>query len=101
MTVNNVQMTVNNVQMTVNNVQMTVNNVQMTVNEVRETVDEIKEDVERLLCPFGTEGLAQVVRGQGCDGVDQNCNGAVDECTEDQTPPEILLGAVPCKPFSS
>jgi hypothetical protein len=28
--------------------------------------------------------------GQGCDGVDSNCNDLVDDCDEDQIPPEVF-----------
>ena len=31
------------------------------------------------------------VYGQGCDGVDSNCNDEVDECDEDEIPPEISV----------
>lgn len=32
-----------------------------------------------------------ILRGDGCDGVDQNKNGLIDDCNEDQSPPLILL----------
>jgi hypothetical protein len=54
-----------------------------------------------LLCPFGTTGLDNVFRGQGCDNIDQNCDGIYDDCIEDQTPPEISLKATPTKVFTT
>jgi hypothetical protein len=79
-----------------------VGDVQETADTVVANVADLQEDVDDLLCPFGTTGLTQVSRGQGCDGVDQNCDGVVDECNEDQIPPEIrLLSMIPSKPFKS
>jgi hypothetical protein len=59
------------------------------------------ENTLLLLCPFGTTGLDNVVRGQGCDNIDQNCDGIYDDCIEDQTPPEISLKATSTKVFTT
>ena len=75
--------------------------VQEGIEEVQEAVAMVQEGINMLLCPFGTTGLDRVSRGQGCDGVDQDCDGVVDECIEDQTALEICLNKDPPKPFRS
>jgi len=37
-------------------------------------LDEANRKLDILLCPFGTTGLETTVIGQGCDGIDQDCN---------------------------
>ena len=75
---------------------------QATADAIQDAVAEVQEGVDKLLCPFGTTSLEQVSSHQGCDGVDQNCDGIVDDCIEDQSPPEITLDlAPPITPFSS
>ena len=34
-------------------------------------------------------------KGAGCDGVDQDNNGIIDDCSEDKTPPSISIQSVP------
>jgi hypothetical protein len=71
---------------------------------VYKKVSELEKEVEhlsKLLCPFGKTGLKSKVQRQGCDGVDQSCDGKVDECAEDQVPPTIMLAQpVPKTPFA-
>lgn len=39
---------------------------------------------------------------QGCDAIDNDCNGQIDECAEDTVPPVIALPSrLPMHPFSS
>jgi len=37
----------------------------------------------------------EMKKGSGCDGLDQDKNGLIDECDEDKTPPSILIHSVP------
>lgn len=65
-------------------------------------LDEANEKLDKLLCPFGNNGPDFTVLRQGCDSVDQNCNGVVDECAEDNVPPSIALNHhLPDIPFKS
>ena len=69
--------------------------------EVIELKKEIKVRLSKLSCPFGKLGLMSKLQRQGCDGVDQNCDGRVDECAEDQVPPTIRLAQpMPTTPFA-
>jgi hypothetical protein len=53
------------------------------------------------LCPF-KESEPFTVLGQGCDGIDQDCNQIPDECKEDKVPPTIFLTHTPPKsPFQN
>jgi hypothetical protein len=66
----------------------------------------LNEKVDSLLCPFRNENdtvpIDVVVQGQGCDGIDQNCDHLVDDCSEDKVPPTISLKKhIPEKPFRS
>jgi len=62
----------------------------------------VTDKLDDILCPFGTEGPDFISLGQGCDNVDQNCNGIVDECAEDLIPPIIrLTKKAPSAPFKS
>lgn len=64
-------------------------------------VDEANKKLDTLLCPF-QNNEPFIVLGQGCDGVDQDCNQVVDECEEDKVPPTIFLThSPPKKPFQS
>jgi len=36
-----------------------------------------------------------IMKGVGCDGIDQDNNGVVDDCGEDKTPPSISIHSVP------
>ena len=64
-------------------------------------VDEANKKLDSLLCPF-QNNEPFVVLGQGCDGVDQDCNQFVDECEEDKVPPTIvLIHSPPKNPFQS
>jgi len=49
----------------------------------------------QLCVPNLVVGLA----GEGCDGRDNDCNGQVDDCTEDTVPPQINLAANTCTAF--
>ena len=58
--------------------------------------------IDELLCPWGHDGSTFTVLRQGCDATDQNCNGEVDECAEDNVPPSLTLHTtIPDKPFKS
>jgi hypothetical protein len=59
--------------------------------EVIELNKEMGVRLSKLSCPFGKFGLKSKLQRQGCDGVDQNCDGKVDECAEDQVPPTITM----------
>jgi hypothetical protein len=73
------------------------------INLVYSKVSEIEKKVgdwSKLACPFGKTGLKNKLQRQGCDGIDQNCNGKVDECEEDQVHPTIkLTQPMPTTPF--
>mmetsp|Transcript_21789 Transcript_21789/g.47555 ORF Transcript_21789/g.47555 Transcript_21789/m.47555 type:complete len:1001 (+) Transcript_21789:167-3169(+) len=49
------------------------------------------EKLNEIICPYGPDGPDFITRGQGCDGVDQNCDCIVDDCLEDKIPPTITL----------
>jgi hypothetical protein len=67
---------------------------------VTEGLTQANDSLDMLLCPFGDEGLEMTILGQGCDGIDQNCDEVTDECEEDQVPPTIRLTKSPPKtPF--
>jgi len=36
----------------------------------------------------------QDVKHQGCNGIDENCDGIIDDCTEDRSPPTISLNDI-------
>jgi len=60
------------------------------------------QKLDKLLCPFGPDGATFTALRQGCDGVDQDCNGVVDECSEDKVPPSLTLRTpIPDKSFRS
>lgn len=50
-----------------------------------------------------SESLNEFLIGSGCDGIDQNCNGAIDDCDEDRSKPKIIFdkAAMPTEPFRS
>jgi hypothetical protein len=76
-------------------------NISSVYREVIELKKEMKVRLSKLSCPFGKFGLMSKVQRQGCDGVDQNCDGRVDECAEDQVPPTIRLAQpMPTTPFA-
>lgn len=71
-----------------------------------DNIIETLQKVDSLICPYGNDGLQFSLLGQGCDGIDNNCdawpNAEVDECEEDQVPPEIKLNSnLPSTPFQS
>ena len=41
--------------------------------------------------PTCTPSQTSQLSGQGCDGIDNNCNELVDECAEDEIPPRITF----------
>jgi hypothetical protein len=71
------------------------------LDEANRKLDQANQKLDKLLCPFGTTpGFTAL--GQGCDAIDQNCNGETDECAEDNVPPSIVLKeAIPDIPFKS
>jgi hypothetical protein len=73
------------------------------LDTITELIKEANDKLDRLLCPFRIEPLPLfVVLGQGCDGVDQNCNNRTDECVEDNVPPSIMLKhPIPTTAFQS
>jgi len=40
-------------------------------------------------------------RGQGCDGVDNNCHGIVDGCLENTVAPVVKFSASTCTTFAT
>ncbi|KAG7365567.1 hypothetical protein IV203_038771 [Nitzschia inconspicua] len=71
------------------------------LDSIQEGLNEANQKLDELLCPF--EGVPEfTVLGQGCDTIDQNCNGVRDECAEDKVPPTIELKVpLPDTPFKS
>lgn len=68
-----------------------------------EKLDEALKSLRALQCPFENQTPFTVL-GQGCDGVNQDCDSdeLVDECDEDKVPPTIILKhPPPTKPFQS
>ena len=83
---------------------------QTDIDNIIETVDKIEKEVvkngeklDKLLCPFkDVDKPLFIVLGQGCDGVNQDCDEFVDECDEDRVPPSIRLKvAKPLTPFKT
>ena len=65
-------------------------------------LDQANAKLDELLCPFGTGGATFTALRQGCDAIDQDCNGVVDECAEDKVPPSLILQTpIPDKSFKS
>jgi hypothetical protein len=65
-------------------------------------LDQANGKLDDLLCPFGPRGATFTSLRLGCDTVDQNCNGVVDECAEDKVPPSLTLRTpIPEKSFKS
>jgi hypothetical protein len=84
--------TTNEIRSTANEIRSTANEIRSTANEIRSTANDIKEYTRY---PDFTPG----VKFAGCDGVDQNTEQddgpgrykVVDECEEDNYPPELVL----------
>ena len=76
----------------------------MKLDEANKKLDEANKKLDMLLCPFELSEPKPlfIVLGQGCDGVDQDCNKRTDECAEDRVPPTIMLThPIPSNPFRS
>ena len=83
--------------------QKDINNIIKTVGEIKTKVGENGGKLDKLLCPFkDVDKPLFIVLGQGCDGVNQDCDEFVDECDEDRVPPSIRLKvAKPLTPFKT
>jgi hypothetical protein len=86
-------------------VQVTVDANGVKLDEIQAKVDIALDILAFIRCPYETTGLGITFIGQGCDGIDNDCDTPQegDECDEDQVPPSIRLAAhtVPSKPFQS
>ncbi|KAL3781568.1 hypothetical protein ACHAW5_002577 [Stephanodiscus triporus] len=72
------------------------------LDQANAKLDQANAKLDDLLCPFGPEGATFTALRQGCDAIDQNCDGVVDECTEDKVPPSLTLRTpIPDKSFKS
>jgi uncharacterized coiled-coil DUF342 family protein len=49
------------------------------LDQVNAKLDKANQKLDELLCPFGPGGATFTALCQGYDGVDQDCNGVVDE----------------------
>ena len=79
-----------------------LNQANAKLDQVNAKLDQANQKLDDLLCPFGPDGAAFNALRQGCDAVDQDCNGVVDECAEDKVPPSLTLQTpIPDKPFKS
>jgi hypothetical protein len=83
------------------NLQESLEEAQRKLDSIQQGVDQANEKLDELLCPFGDNPGFTALR-QGCDAIDQNCNGVRDECAEDNIPPTIALTIpFPDVPFKS
>ena len=72
------------------------------LDQANAKLDQANQKLDKLLCPFGPDGATFTALRQGCDGVDQDCNGVVDECSEDKVSPSLTLRTpIPDKSFRS
>ena len=86
----------------VNNIEVTVEDIQVIATTMSQMVGAIEDKIDALGTPPIDARLTTrdedvvLLRGDGCDRVDNNWNERVDECAEDISPPFVTVdGTIP------